>query len=487
MAIVSTTLIVIVVILLCNAIVSVFSDTGCTSIINGDTCIINRTSEWEPHNGNIICDDSLPYCIILCQGVLSCSDNIDGNRLSIICPSNAKGCIINCTDSRACRTTQILADTSYYTELNIKANNAGRDIYIHTAYELQINVIGADADFLESTIFSTVLSTHIGINCDHGEMCTDNTIHAQKTHESLTVSCNGLHSDCSNSNIWCPIGTCTINCTMCRNMNVYTTHGSSNIHWHCGSPYACTDSKLICAQNQDDLKWNTAHQQWQFEGNLCGQPYTSIANNTELDTVFVPNTEPFLTSQPEIVFHAMNSTSNVQGMDVIQSNPHKRSNLAANRICYSIIAISCTVSSIALFWICVERCRNGNEDVSPKDGHSDNPRCTSLGAPPPRTNNRSHTSGEYTCIIKVPLQISDSENDDQDVQSHSNDKEVRYNHVRIPNILNAEFMKVKDSILSCEGDPDSPVQDLGDDVDDLKCAELDGSETNVTPTPAYAF
>ena len=71
------------------------SDQYCTSTTT-DTCIIDRTTEWNDITvGDIRCNDTYSKCIITCSGAdLSCGSAIDNPRM--ICPTGGDSCIINC-------------------------------------------------------------------------------------------------------------------------------------------------------------------------------------------------------------------------------------------------------------------------------------------------------------------------------------------------------------------------------------------------------
>eukprot|EP00484_Ammonia_sp_Unknown_P020849 CAMPEP_0197028982 /NCGR_PEP_ID=MMETSP1384-20130603/8537_1 /TAXON_ID=29189 /ORGANISM="Ammonia sp." /LENGTH=594 /DNA_ID=CAMNT_0042458069 /DNA_START=104 /DNA_END=1888 /DNA_ORIENTATION=+ len=266
---------------------------------NNQTCLVNLTSSWQASIGDIECDASFSNCIISCIGTLSCSDNVFGDRLPIQCPVNGGQCTINCIGSRACRSSNILSNNCSHTQLNIYGNNAGRDLRIYAAHELHVHVDGEYADFYQSSIYAQSDSLAlIDINCDGGELCTENTIFAANASHSVSVSCTGENSDCSFSNIHCPTHSslsssfCRINCSLCHEMNVFTLRGASDVEWQCAAHNdSCSGSKLFCGSHPDEIavekSWDRVQSQWVYspnEARLCGASSFSTTNSNTNDS-----------------------------------------------------------------------------------------------------------------------------------------------------------------------------------------------------------
>ena len=149
--------------------------------------------------------------------------------------------------------------------------------------ELYVNVNGVDADFYESSISSQERSSIININCDNGNLCTDNTIQGGYAEKSVILSCNGANSDCSNTELYCSDDMkitntrafCSVNCNKCQNMNVYSMEGTIDVDWNCNNiDTSCTNSKLYCGANQindvSNLVWDSTNFEWIYQSGTCG-------------------------------------------------------------------------------------------------------------------------------------------------------------------------------------------------------------------------
>ena len=273
------------------------SSSICTSIINNDTCIINQTSSWTPSIGNITCDPSLANCIISCQSTLSCSNNWSEDILIIQCPPNAHQCDIQCIGSRSCRYSQIFTNNANHTNINIIGNNAGREITIYASGHLDINVMGIHSDLYQSIIYAQSNSNIINLNCIDADVCTNNIIYARNTQQAINIMCGGDNSDCSNSDIWCPmnVSNCNVYCHLCQNMNIYAQNTDA-INWQCAqNEDSCFDSKLICNPNKQemmvDMIWDTQTMQWIFENGKCSPTSLPTIDPTSNPTQY-PSMEP---------------------------------------------------------------------------------------------------------------------------------------------------------------------------------------------------